>query len=52
MEPLEKSGGKVITSNVDDLLNIINHQLDTPVELIIDALQGYDDHLEDISTKK
>jgi enhancer of mRNA-decapping protein 3 len=44
----EKSGGKVISSNVDDLLNIINHQLDTPVELIIDALQGYDDHLEDI----
>ncbi|ODV77012.1 YjeF N-terminal domain-like protein [Suhomyces tanzawaensis NRRL Y-17324] len=44
----ENGGGKVITSSVPELLSIINHQLDTPVELIIDALQGYDDHLEDI----
>lgn len=44
----ETLGGKVIMSNVHELLDIINNQLDTPVELIIDALQGYDDHLEDI----
>ncbi|KAK6459316.1 YjeF N-terminal domain-containing protein [Scheffersomyces xylosifermentans] len=44
----ENCGGKIISSNVNELLNIINHQLDTPVELIIDALQGYDDHLEDV----
>lgn len=43
-----KSGGKAITSNFAALLNIINNELETPVELIIDALQGYDDHLEDI----
>ena len=29
------------------MLDIINNQPDTPVEIIIDALQGYDDHLED-----
>ncbi|KAG7661729.1 EDC3 [[Candida] subhashii] len=44
----ENSGGKIIIKNLHELLDIINHQLDTPVELIIDALQGYDDHLEDI----
>lgn len=44
----EKCGGKVITSSCSALINTINHELDTPVELIIDALQGYDDHLEDI----
>ncbi|CAH2354716.1 enhancer of mRNA-decapping protein 3 [[Candida] railenensis] len=47
-ELFEMAGGKVITSNFNQLLNIINKELDTPVELIIDALQGYDDHLEDI----
>ncbi|EAZ63295.2 hypothetical protein PICST_52834 [Scheffersomyces stipitis CBS 6054] len=44
----ENCGGKIITSNVHELLDIVNHQLETPVELIIDALQGYDDHLEDV----
>jgi enhancer of mRNA-decapping protein 3 len=44
----ESSGGKVISNTVNSLLDILNHQLDTPVELIIDGLQGYDDHLEDI----
>ncbi|KAK7680448.1 hypothetical protein QCA50_016445 [Cerrena zonata] len=44
----ENVGGKVITSDVSTLINILTHELDTPVELIIDALQGYDDHLEDI----
>lgn len=44
----QHAGGKVITTSVADLLNILNNQLDTPVELIIDALQGYDVHLEDI----
>lgn len=47
-ELFEMAGGKVVTSNFNQLLNIINKELDTPVELIIDALQGYDDHLEDI----
>lgn len=43
----ESAGGKVINSEVSEFLNILG-QLDTPVELIVDALQGYDDHLEDI----
>lgn len=44
----QQAGGKIISTTVADLLNILNNQLDTPVELIIDALQGYDAHLEDI----
>ena len=44
----ELAGGKVITSSVPEFLHILNDQLQTPVELIIDALQGYDDHLEDV----
>ncbi|CUM67248.1 uncharacterized protein PRCAT00004941001 [Priceomyces carsonii] len=44
----EKCGGKSVLSNVDELMDILNNQLDTPVELILDALQGYDNHLEDI----
>ncbi|CAK9439885.1 uncharacterized protein LODBEIA_P39850 [Lodderomyces beijingensis] len=44
----ESIGGKVVTSNFDELIDITENQLNTPVELIIDALQGYDDHLEDI----
>ncbi|RCK55587.1 Enhancer of mRNA-decapping protein 3 [Candida viswanathii] len=44
----ELSGGKVVIGNVLELLDIVNNQLDTPVEVIIDALQGYDDHLEDV----
>lgn len=44
----ESVGGKVVTSSFDLLVDIIRNQLNTPVELVIDALQGYDDHLEDI----
>ncbi|EGV64703.1 enhancer of mRNA decapping [Yamadazyma tenuis] len=44
----EQAGGKILSTSVPELLHVLNHQLDTPVELIIDALQGYDDHLEDI----
>ncbi|EGW35689.1 uncharacterized protein SPAPADRAFT_58894 [Spathaspora passalidarum NRRL Y-27907] len=44
----ESNGGKLVVNNFNELLDIITNQLDTPVELIIDALQGYDDHLEDI----
>lgn len=44
----QQAGGKIITDTVANLLDILNNKLNTPVELIIDALQGYDDHLEDI----
>ncbi|KAI5958553.1 EDC3 [Candida theae] len=44
----ESVGGKVVTSSFDLLIDIIRNQLNTPVELIIDALQGYDDHLDDV----
>ncbi|KAL6451848.1 EDC3 Enhancer of mRNA-decapping protein 3 [Candida maltosa Xu316] len=44
----ELSGGKVVIGEIGELLDIIQNQLDTPVEVIVDALQGYDDHLEDI----
>ncbi|KAI5954904.1 EDC3 [Candida jiufengensis] len=47
----ESIGGKVITNDFNELDDIIRNQLNTPVELIIDALQGYDDHLEDIFYK-
>ena len=47
-QSFEAAGGKVISSNFDELVDIIQNQLNTPVELIVDALQGYDDHLEDI----
>lgn len=39
-------GGKAVFSDFSELLRILD-TLDTPVELIIDALQGYDDHLKD-----
>lgn len=44
----ESTDGKVIKSSVEVLLDVIDNQLDTPVELILDALQGYDEHIEDI----
>ncbi|KAI3403514.2 EDC3 [Candida oxycetoniae] len=47
----ESIGGKVITSDFEELVDIVENQLSTPLELIIDALQGYDDHLEDIFYK-
>lgn len=43
-----EAGGKVLLSKVVEMLDIINLQLETPVELILDALQGYDTHLDDI----
>lgn len=43
----EKVGGKVVNSSASEFLSVLGG-LDTPVELIIDALQGYDGHLEDI----
>ena len=45
---LESSGGKVVRSDWEQLLHITNTQLDTPVELIIDGLQGYDCRLDDV----
>lgn len=44
----EAVGGKVLSTSVQQLKDVLTHELDTPVELIVDALQGYDDHLEDI----
>lgn len=44
----ENAGGKVLTSDVTSLISTIENDLETPVELVIDALQGYADHLEDI----
>lgn len=44
----ETCGGKTISTDLQQFFNLLDNQLNTPVELIIDALQGYDDHLEDI----
>lgn len=44
----QQSGGKIVSEPVVQFVDILNNKLNTPVELIIDALQGYDDHLEDI----
>lgn len=44
----EKAGGKVVSVPFGELLDILHHQLETPVELIVDALQGYDSHLADL----
>lgn len=44
----ERCGGKVVAQDFGQLLEVVRHGLDTPVELIVDALQGYDGHLEDI----
>ncbi|KAG7192941.1 enhancer of mRNA decapping [Scheffersomyces spartinae] len=43
-----EAGGKLLVSKVVEMLDIINLQLESPVELILDALQGYDTHLDDI----
>lgn len=48
LDMFKKSGGKVLYTSVKEFVNILDNQLDTPVELIIESLQGYDDHLEDI----
>lgn len=44
----EKCGGKVVTAEFSVLLDILNNQLETPVELIIDSLQGFEGHLPDL----
>lgn len=44
----EKWGGKVISSQFTDLLDILHNKLDTPVELIIDSLQGLEGQLSDL----
>lgn len=47
-ELFEKFGGKCISAEFAVLLDILNNQLETPVELIIDALQGFEGHLLDM----
>ncbi|KAF3993297.1 hypothetical protein FT663_00571 [Candidozyma haemuli var. vulneris] len=47
-EVFEKFGGKCISAEFPVLLDILNNQLETPVELIIDALQGFEGHLLDM----
>lgn len=44
----EKCGGKVVSATFGDLLDILHNQLETPVEIIVDALQGFDGQLADI----
>lgn len=44
----EKCGGKVVSTPFQELLDILNNQLDTPVELIIDSLQGLEGQLSDL----
>lgn len=44
----EKCGGKVVSSSFDELLDILDNQLETPVEIIVDALQGFDGLLADL----
>lgn len=44
----EKVGGKVVTGPFSALRDILQNQLETPVELIVDALQGFDGQLLDL----
>lgn len=44
----EKCGGKVVSSAFSELLDILHNQLETPVEVIIDSLQGFDGLLADM----
>lgn len=44
----EQCGGKVVSSAFEDLLDILQNQLETPVEVIIDSLQGFDGLLADM----
>lgn len=44
----EKCGGKVVGSSFAGLLDILHNQLETPVELIVDALQGFTSLLADL----
>lgn len=43
----EKSGGKIVHSDFKGFLDILN-QLETPVELIVDSLQGFTTQLSDL----
>lgn len=47
-DQFERAGGKVICADFTVLHDILNNQLETPVELIIDALQGFEGHLLDL----
>lgn len=47
-EWLQKSGGKLVHGKFLVLLDILTNQLETPVELIVDALQGFEAHLPDL----
>ncbi|GEQ71747.1 hypothetical protein JCM33374_g5433 [Metschnikowia sp. JCM 33374] len=44
----EKCGGKVVSTEFSELLDILNNQLDTPVELVVDSLQGFASQLSDL----
>lgn len=44
----EKAGGKVVNGPFAALRDILHNQLETPVELIVDALQGFDGQLLDL----
>ncbi|KAM9933587.1 hypothetical protein OXX80_006797 [Metschnikowia pulcherrima] len=44
----EKCGGKVVSTGFAELLDILTNQLDTPVELVIDSLQGFASQLPDL----
>lgn len=47
-ELFSKCGGKVVDSSFAELVDILHNQLETPVELIVDALQGFDGLLADL----
>lgn len=47
-QQFEKCGGKVVSTTFDELLDILLRQLDTPVELIVDSLQGLEGQLSDL----
>lgn len=44
----EQCGGKVVSADFGDLLDILHNQLETPVEVIVDSLQGFDGLLADM----
>lgn len=44
----ERSGGKVVSDSFEAFSDILTKQLETPVEVIVDALQGFDSQLTDI----
>lgn len=44
----ERCGGKVVSAPFSELLDILHNQLETPVELIFDSLQGFDGLLADL----